>query len=133
MSGYKYNTTIKLRQTDAAGVLFYAEIYCLIHDCYEMFLQENYQSVGSILHNREDSLPIVHSEADYMLPLKTSDQVEIFMECRSCCTSSFTLDYELYSNGKCVATASTTHVCINATSGSVKDVPAQLRIALETT
>lgn len=131
MTPYISETTITLRQTDAAGVLFYAEIYSIIHDCYEQFLTESFESIGTILKEKAIVLPIVHSEADYLLPLRTSDIVRIHLTARTTCSSSYTLDFELFCDNKCTATASTTHVCIDRSSGSPIELPGKLRFALD--
>jgi len=38
---YKYETVIRMRNTDAAGLVFYAEVFVLAHECYESFLEEH--------------------------------------------------------------------------------------------
>ena len=64
---YVYSLRIRLHETDAAGVLFYAHLFRLAHDAYESFMAH----IGFPLHaliGHGDSapglrLPIVRAEA----------------------------------------------------------------------
>ena len=65
---YHYQTTIRLHQTDAAGVVFFSNLFVIAHDAYESFL-ESHLPLNAILSDGVYIIPIVHAEADYLLPL----------------------------------------------------------------
>lgn len=65
---FTYKTTIKLHETDAAGLLFFSQQFKLIHDAYEELLDSRRDRFRGHA-KKEDFLPIVHAEADYKKPL----------------------------------------------------------------
>ena len=36
---YEYNTAIRMQHTDAYGVVFFASVFVLAHECYESFFE----------------------------------------------------------------------------------------------
>jgi len=71
---FGYNCVIRLHHTDAAGVVFFASLFTLAHECYEAFL-DNVSPLGKLLTDGDVLIPIVHAEADFKLPLRVSGAV----------------------------------------------------------
>lgn len=107
---FRYSTCLKLRDTDAAGVAFFASYYAVAHDAYEAFLSENGRPLSSWLD--EVHLPIVHSEADYQAPLRLGDPFVVEVTCLKIGKRSFTLSYIFCSEGKVLASLKTVHVAV---------------------
>ncbi len=124
---YIYSTTIRLQDTDAAGVMFYSSLFRHIHDSYEDFLLDAGLSIRSLIEDRPYALPIVHAEANYLSPIKLGDQIDIQLSLKSRNLHSFTLQYILINEqAQKVATAETVHVAIDKQSGNKTDLPAIL-------
>jgi hypothetical protein len=47
---YTYQTTIRLHHTDAAGVVFFSNLFVIAHDAYESFL-ESHLTLNTLLHH----------------------------------------------------------------------------------
>ena len=109
---FRYPTTLKLRDTDAAGVAFFATYFAIAHDAYEAFLV----SRGFCLRDwlEEIHLPIVHSEADYTSPIKLGDHFDIELTCGRIGQTSFTLNYHFLGceSGVTLARLKTVHVAV---------------------
>ncbi len=122
---YLYNTTVKLHDTDAAGLLFFANQLRLAHDCYETFLASESLSFNTILTDRNYLLPIVHAESDYSKPMNVGESLEIRLTVARIGRTSFQLDYDIVlSSGESAGKVSTVHVCtekINKTSMTLPD------------
>ncbi len=73
---YTYLTKIRLHHTDAAGILFFSNLFILAHDCYESFLDPDI-TFNMMFNDLDLVMPIVHAEADYHRPLRASDNLEI--------------------------------------------------------
>ena len=132
MSGFKYKTRIKLHETDAAGILFFSNIFKITHDAYEEFLDDIGFPMSDILEKLNFDLVIVHADADYMSPLKVNDQVDIHLNVEKIGTTSFTLIYNIKNiNNKIIGKAKTVHVCIDKKSGKKKALSEELKTALE--
>lgn len=128
---YKYQTTIRLHHTDAAGVIYFASLFVLAHECYESFL-EQYTSIGSILDQNELLIPIVHADADYLMPLRVSEKITIEMTVTKIGKSSFELGYTFTnSSSQITAEAKTAHVVIAKDTRKPMPIPQFLKTALD--
>lgn len=116
---FRYSTELKLRDTDAAGIAFFAAYYAIAHDAYERFLSQSSRPLSSWL--AEVHLPIVHSQAQYQAPLRLGEAFEVLITCVNMGTRSFTLSYEFIKKGELtpLAQLQTVHVAVG--SASVQD------------
>jgi len=129
MATWNYKTTVRMHQTDAAGVVFYANLFVMAHDCYENRL-EQYASLSEILQ-RNIHIPIVRAEADYRLPIRLSDQITIELTLAKKQKTSFTLEYTFKNaNGEIVAQVQTVHVVIDSRTRQPVEFPSFLQDAL---
>jgi 1,4-dihydroxy-2-naphthoyl-CoA hydrolase len=124
---YIYKTKIRLFHTDAAGLIFYSNLFNIAYECYEEFLEKSGLSVKKVLDDGKLLIPVVHAEADYLKPLRLGDKIEITMTLNSSGKSSFTLDYVLFNECKeKVAKVKTIHVLVDAKSGKPVKIPENL-------
>ncbi len=123
-SVFRYATELKLRDTDAAGVAFFAAYYAIAHDVYESFLHQHGASLTTWLS--QVHLPIVHSEADYTAPLRLGDSFEVILRCDRIGERSFTLTYEFTSAVGSLAQLKTIHVAVPSRMTSEEVVSALL-------
>jgi 1,4-dihydroxy-2-naphthoyl-CoA hydrolase len=129
---FKYKTQIRLHDTDAAGLLFFANQLVLVHDAYEKLLQKIGFSFEAMLKKRGYFLPIVHIESDYKAPLFVGDEITISVKVANIGTSSFTFVYEIRNKrGILVGTAKTVHVTIRKATKKKITLPKDFRAALE--
>lgn len=129
---YVHQTVVRLHHTDAAGLLFFAEQFRLVHDALESFMESIGYPLAPLIRKSEFLLPIVHAEADYLMPLLTGDRLEIQLKAEKIGDSSFTLGYSLLrSRTELVGTVKTVHVMINRKSGESITILPELRRQLE--
>ncbi len=127
---YKYQTVVRLHHTDAGGVLYFANLFVLGHECYEAFLAQG-NSIGSIIQQGEFSVPVVHTEADYKKPLKLSEKVTIEMVLSKTGSSSFELSFTFTNESSQVAAEmKTTHVVLQQATRKPAEIPAFLKATL---
>jgi 1,4-dihydroxy-2-naphthoyl-CoA hydrolase len=127
-----YQTKIKLHETDAAGVLFFANQLKMVHDAYESLLESIGVHFKELIAQKDFSLPIVHSESDYKSPLSVGDEVEIQTTLADLGETSFTLTYTLLAADQTiVGTAKTVHVSVDKTTRQKIPLPADLRAKLK--
>lgn len=123
---YTYKTSVRMHQTDAAGVIFFAELFTLAHDCYETFLSQEV-TIKEIVNDKPFIIPIVHASADYKQPLGLSENITINMTCVNCGTSSFTLNCQiLKENGSVAAEVKTVHAIVNKESRTAAQIPFEI-------
>jgi len=93
---FTYERTIRLADTDAAGVVFFARTLALCHEAYEAALDAAGYSIAGLLGQESDSLiPIARASADYLRPLFCGDLVRITLRPTRLSEDSFAIDYEL--------------------------------------
>ncbi len=128
-----YKTEIHLHDTDAAGRIFFANQFKLIHDAYEKVLEKFGWSFAYMLQKSPYFLPIVHAECDYKEHLYVGDKIAISVAVAHIGTTSFTFRYVIKNTrGKIVGTGLTVHVIVNKKSGKKTPLPASLRRCLTT-
>ncbi len=129
---YIHQTIVRLHNTDAAGLLFFAEQFRLAHDAYESFMESIGYPFAPLLRKSDFLLPIVHAEADFLKPLSTGDRLEIQVKAEKIGDSSFTLGYTLLRDRtEPVGTVKTVHVLINRRDGTSRSLLPELRQKLE--
>jgi len=129
---YIYQTKIKLHETDAAGLLFFGNQFKIIHDAYEGLLEQIGFGFPDMIREKKVFLPIVHSEADFKLPLFVGDLIEVQVIVEKVGKTSFTLSYRLLDTSQnIVGTAQTVHVTINSAEHKKTPLPSELRSRLE--
>ncbi len=133
---FEYRFSIRLHDTDAAGVLFFAHLLRYAHDAYEAFMEQAGFSLAGLIAGAGPQLPLVHAEADFLAPLRHGQQGRIRLRLVRLGSSSFTLEYTfLGSDGNIRARARTVHVALAAAGGKSVPLPEALRrrlAALET-
>ena len=128
---YHYQTTIRLHQTDAAGVVFFSNLFVIAHDAYESFL-ESHLPLNAILSDGVYIIPIVHAEADYLLPLALSEKTGVELCLEQTGISSFDLGYVIKnSKMETVARLKTIHTVQLKDDQKTVPIPDPLRNALE--
>ena len=111
---YNYQTKIKLHETDAAGLLFFANQFKIIHDAYEGLLEELGFGFPDLLKDHDFFLPIVHAESDFKKPTHGGDRITVQTSLQELGRTSFTLRHEILNEqGETAAIVTTVHVAVN--------------------
>ncbi|ESA32351.1 hypothetical protein N836_27560 [Leptolyngbya sp. Heron Island J] len=114
---FTYDRCIRFHETDAAGVVYFANILSLCHEAYEAALAEAGINVRDFFSGATLAVPVVHAAVDFRQPLYCGDQVAIALTPQRLNATSFEIRYCLRNAAeKTVATALTRHVCIDSTS-----------------
>ncbi len=123
---FSYEYIIQFRDTDAAGVVYFANIISICHVTYEASLIASGIDLKTFVNNPEFAVPITHTSADFFKPLYCGDQITIELTPRSIDSCRFEITYQLDS-----ATAITRHIVINPNTRKRQELPAILTNWLE--
>lgn len=126
MNLFKHKTSIQLYHTDASGYIFYGALFQLTHETLSAYLKEKNYSLQSRFEERDYFMPVVHVESNFMMPLKTEDEVDIHLKFIEVKESSFRLGYTFYLKGEEAANAQIVHVCINSHRKKI-DIPEEFK------
>jgi 1,4-dihydroxy-2-naphthoyl-CoA hydrolase len=130
MAAFTYKTQIRLHDTDAAGILFFAHQFSIIHDAYEQVLEKMGFSFSTMLTKRSYFLPIVHAESDYKAPLFVGDKITVAITVGQIGETSFIFDYVIRRGTLIVGTAKTVHVTIDKKTRKKISLPKEIRTQL---
>ncbi|MCX6835249.1 MAG: thioesterase family protein [candidate division Zixibacteria bacterium] len=129
---FKIETTVKLYDTDAAGIMFFGNDLRVAHDAYQAYMESCGFSFAEALAEGKLLIPVVHAEADYMQPLVVGDKLTIELTAAKISMHSFVLKYQLCRpDSILVATVSTVHVTTDRATNEKIELPVSLRQALE--
>ncbi len=121
-SVYSHSETVRMTNTDAAGVLYFAEVFVLAHACYESFLHSGGLSLDAVINEGTVMFLVINAEAEFRAPMRLGDEVTIELEILRIGKTSFTLGYSfVLPDGTGAASAKTTHVAVD--HGTAKPVP----------
>lgn len=143
---FQYCRVIRFHETDAAGVVYFANVLTLCHEAYEASLDAAGFDLG-LFFSREGSVavPIVHTAGDFYQPLGCGDAIALFLVPKQLTPYSFEISYKIYrqdnpstdwrendwrENGfptqKAAASALTRHMCINPQTRRRQPLTAEL-------
>ena len=127
---FHFPYTIGFHDSDAAEMIFSANLIRICHHAYEAFLESIGFSIGRLLRERPFGLPVVHIEGDFQKILRVGDKVEIRVRIAEISRSSFRTKYELVKDGEVHATANLVHVCVDPKIYKSRELPEEFRSAL---
>lgn len=119
---FTYSRSIRFSETDAAGVVYFANVLTLCHEAYEASLSASGIDLRSFFSGQEIAVPIVHAEVDFFKPVFCGDQITIVLTTNLLQPSEFEIAYDLFKQSKLIAKALTRHVCINAETRSRQEL-----------
>lgn len=123
---YCFCRNILLRETDATGILYYSSLLELVTEGVERYFLSRGISLKRMIEEEEYTLPIVHVEADYFLPLFVGDEVEVQIELDHVGTSSFTLKGAVLKGGAQAGSVKIVHVAVSNQSKKSLPIPEEL-------
>lgn len=110
---HKFHSTVNFFDCDPAGVLFFAGIFEICHSAYEDFIN-SFALKSDYWNNEIFAVPIIHTESDYLLPLKPGDKLSIEVTVSKLKESSFELKYVCKNiAGKVTNEVKTVHIFVD--------------------
>ena len=125
---HSYSRVVRFGETDAGGVVYFAELLGFCHEAYEAALARAgvdvraFFSAAGVVEEREGevfgvAVPIVRTEADFFRPMFCGDRITISLVPQILSSDSFEVVYEVFSEREqSVAKALTRHVSIRVDS-----------------
>lgn len=111
--------TVRFQDTDAAGVVYFANVLAMCHEAYEASLAASGILLKAFFRNPELAVPITQAQVDFYRPLFCGDVLAIHLTPKPVSAEEFEINYQIFSPEfaeKCSAKARTKHVCIDPQS-----------------
>ncbi len=110
-----YQRTINFRDTDAAGVVYFANGLSFCHEAYEASLAASGFNLQSFFKAETIAVPITHASIDFFKPMFCGDRITIALTTELLSSTEFQINYQLFfiEGDKAIAKAITKHTCID--------------------
>ncbi len=126
---FTVNHTVRFHETDAAGVVYFANGLTICHGAYEASLAAVGIDLSEFFGQGPLAYPIVRATIDFRHPMECGHQLQIHLEPERLDESSFQVRYQialLIQPNKLVAEACTRHVCIGRESRRRQPLPPEM-------
>jgi 1,4-dihydroxy-2-naphthoyl-CoA hydrolase len=126
---FSYLRTIHFPDTDAAGVVFFANYLAICHEAYEEALGAAGIDLKTFFADTGVVVPITKSEAEYLRSLACGDKVRVSVHPESLTDATYAVRYEVTRLGpveKLAARVRTEHICIATQSRERRPLPPPL-------
>jgi 4-hydroxybenzoyl-CoA thioesterase len=123
---------VRFSHVDPAGIAYFPRIHNFIHESFED-LWEEYIGVRYfyLIQDLRIAFPMVHTEVDFIQPLRFGERPEIRVSCFKLGRSSLGLRYNIYVDDRLCVDARTTTTCIDADKLKSQPVPQEYRTFFE--
>lgn len=123
---YTYNRTVRFKDTDAAGVVYFANVLAICHEAYEASLMASGINLKLFFSDPTVALPIVHASVDCFHPLFCGDALRIQLTPKQLNNHKFMVTYQVFSvaaEDQLLSQAQTQHMCIDAIARTRINLP----------
>jgi 1,4-dihydroxy-2-naphthoyl-CoA hydrolase len=127
---FSHHYTVRFRDTDAAGVVYFANVLAICHEAYEASLAASGIEARSFFRHPSAAVPIVHASVDFLRPVSCGDRLIVQLIPRPLPENSFEIAYEIFADPKGdrpLAKALTRHVCIDPDRRKRRSLPVILQ------
>lgn len=135
VSPFTYQRPVYFKDTDAGGVVYFAQLLSICHEAYEAALRSTGFDLRHFFGTAEVAVPIIHAEIDFFQPVYCGDILLVKFTAKVLNTGVFQLDYRLFreatSDLPLTAKALTKHSCITRSQRQKCPIPPNLRQWLE--
>lgn len=126
---FSYDRTVHFADTDAAGVVFFANYLAICHEAYEESLSASGIALKPFFSDHGVVIPIVKSEAEYSRPLSCGDRLRVSVQPALLSEDAYEVRFEITRLGpaaKRAARVRTEHVCIGSAKRDRRPLPGPL-------
>lgn len=131
---FTYTRTVRFQDTDAAGVVYFANVLAMCHEAYEASLAASGINLKAFFSKGDRAVPIVHASVDFYRPMFAGDRLTIQLTPKQLGAEEFEISYQIFAGeipGKSAAKGVTKHVCIDAVSRTRQQLSKELMQWLE--
>lgn len=127
---YRTQIPVRFGDVDHAGIVYYPQFFIYFHEAFEDFFNQNGFPYHSLLNSLRIGFPTVHIEADYKLPLRYGDALDIELSTPHVGIKSARFRYLGYRHrdGELACTAEITCACVDLDRFAARPFPDDLRV-----
>ncbi|WP_235656574.1 acyl-CoA thioesterase, partial [Fischerella thermalis] len=92
---FTYHRTVRFQDTDAAGVVYFANVLTICHEAYEESLEASGINLKEFFSNPTVAFPIVHANVDFFRPMFCGDKLIVSLMPQKLSIEKFEINYEI--------------------------------------
>ncbi|HEY9642469.1 MAG TPA: thioesterase family protein [Coleofasciculaceae cyanobacterium] len=126
---FTYARTVRFQDTDAAGVVYFANVLAMCHEAYEASLAATGIDLKQFFGKGAIAVPIVHASVDLRQPMFCGEQYAIHLTPTQLSPSKFSIQYAIFASGSTaqqVSQAATIHIAIQTHKRTRAALPEEL-------
>ncbi len=120
---YHHCMTVRMYDTDAAGILYFGNQFRFAHDAFETIMAKSGFSFQQFFDHEPFLFVIVHAESDYLASLHVGDDIIVTTWVDHIGTTSFQVVYDIAKGPDIVGRVKTVHVCIDKQTRKKRPIP----------
>ena len=124
---FNQQISIQFHLADPGGIMYFAHIFSLAHDCYEQFVQVAGYSWNQYFLSSKHMFPIRHAECDYQKPFLAGQVYDVSVSVAYFSTGSFKMKYEFSKDQKTHAVVRIVHACLDAKTHQKIGIPEEFK------
>jgi len=126
---FVYHRTVHFQDTDAAGVVYFANGLSLCHEAYEAALAAAGIDLKAFFRGDAIAVPITHASIDFLKPMFCGDCLSIWLTPSLLTPTSYQIEYQIFFDTQfdkdfdvesveknAIAKAITKHTCIDTSN-----------------
>lgn len=134
MTGFSFPVVPRYAEIDQQGVVFNGHYLTWFDETFGALLDHLDESYPDLIASGFD-VQVVHSEVDYLAPVRWRDAVRVTAQCERLGTTSFTLGFTVLSSDAATAerpvvTGRNVYVVVATADWAKRPIPERLRTAL---
>lgn len=130
---FVYSRTIRFHDTDAAGVVYFANVLSICHEAYEASLAASGIDLKTFFGGGAIAIPIVHASVDFRQPMACGEQYAVHLTPTQLSSSKFAIQYNILAADRSsdpphpqVSQAATIHIAIQAAKRTRIALPGEI-------
>lgn len=127
---FTYARTVRFQDTDAAGVVYFANVLAMCHEAYEASLAASGINLKAFFSNPHLAIPIVQAQINFYRPMFCGDSLAIQLIPQLLTNDEFEIAYQIFletARERCLTQAKTQHVSIDPVSRTRTTLSDELR------
>lgn len=128
---FTYKRVVRFCDTDAAGVVYFANVLSICHEAYEASLIAANINLKLFFSNSTLAIPITHAHVDFFRPLFCGDEINITLQPQQLSSDKFEILYQVFDEKKqLMAESITRHICIDPSLRIKQDLSTEMLLWL---
>lgn len=124
---FSHSRIVRFQDTDAAGVVYFANILSICHEAYEASLMASGIDLKAFFTQPKIAIPLTHTSADFRRPIYCGDELVIHVMPQQLSEEEFEINYQVMTTEQLAAKAITRHVCIHPEIRKRAPLPKEIR------